>query len=141
MLEEDQPIRSTNIVLLPPNEDNTISDEDSDDDKESGPKDPNHVGRRLMNQQAELETHHPYNSDDEIDAWTEEKDQMGIMKVAQDEAVLDNTMVVPGPSSSNPVRQNPRRGDCGFTHFFGRCHATPSQPAIRSGTGRCTIGF
>ncbi|MPC61742.1 hypothetical protein E2C01_055817 [Portunus trituberculatus] len=78
--------------------------------KESGPKVPNHVGRRLMNQQAELENHHTYNSDDEIDAWTEEKDQMGTMKVAQDEAVLDNMMVVPGTSSSNSVHQTPRRG-------------------------------
>lgn len=108
-LEKDPPSRSTDIVILPPDDDSAVSDEDSDDDEEGGPKDPNHVGRRLMNQQAELETHHTHDSDDEIDSWTREKDHMGRMRVAKDEAVLDNTMVVPGPSSSNPMRQNPKR--------------------------------
>lgn len=109
-LEEDPPTRSTDIIILHPNDDNAVSNEDSDVDEEGGPKDPNHVRSSLMNQQEGLETHHTHKSDDEIGAWTVEKDHRGTMRAARDETVLDNTLVIPGPSSSNSIRQNPKRG-------------------------------
>ena len=59
--EEDPPTNSTNIVILPP-DDNVVSDEDNGDDEEGGPKGSDNVGCQLMNQQAELEIQHTYNS-------------------------------------------------------------------------------
>ena len=107
LLEENPPAQPTDIVILPPDEDNAVSDEDSDDE-DSGPKDPNHVGFRLMNQQAELETHNA--SEDEIDVWLEDRNSTGERRGAQVDAVLGDTLAVPGPSTSNPTRRNPMRG-------------------------------
>ena len=42
LLEENPPTQPTDIVIVPPDEDNAVSDEDSDDEV-TGPKDPNHV--------------------------------------------------------------------------------------------------
>lgn len=108
ILEEDPPNEPTDIVLVPPDENNTVSDEDSDVE-ESGPKDPNHIGSRLMNQQAEMETHTSQDNDEEMVSWLEEEhDEIG-RRMAQDDAVLDDTLADPGPSSTNPTRKTPKR--------------------------------
>lgn len=95
LLEDESPAQATDIVILPPDQGQVVSDEDSDDE-DGGPKDPNHVGRQLMNQQAEMETHHACDFVDEMDP-------------SLDDAVLDNNQAVPGPSSSNATRQIPKR--------------------------------
>ncbi|KAK3862761.1 hypothetical protein Pcinc_031408 [Petrolisthes cinctipes] len=109
ILEEDPPNEPTDIVLVPPDENNTVSDEDSDVE-EGGPKDPNHIGSRLMNQQAEMEKHTSQDNDEEIDSWLEEEqDEMGRRRMSQDNAILDDTLAEPGPSSSNLTRKTPKR--------------------------------
>ena len=54
-LEEEQVTlqNAVDVVLMPP-EDGELTDEDSEDDKELLPKDPNHFGRGILSQQAEL---------------------------------------------------------------------------------------
>ena len=54
-LEEEQVTlqNAVDVVLMPP-EDGELTDEDSEDDEELLPKDPNHFGRGILSQQAEL---------------------------------------------------------------------------------------
>ncbi len=52
--EEDAPQGGYDIVLFPP-EDETLTDEDSDDeDEDQATKNPNHLGKGILSQQAEL---------------------------------------------------------------------------------------
>lgn len=64
-----------------------------------------------MNQQAEMEKHISHDNNEEIvDSWLEEEqDEIGRRSMAQDVAVLDDTLVEPGPSLSNPTRKTPKR--------------------------------
>jgi hypothetical protein len=51
---EDAPQGGYDIVLFPP-EDETLTDEDSDDeDEDQATKNPNHLGKGILSQQAEL---------------------------------------------------------------------------------------
>ena len=54
-LEEDQvPLHhAVDVVLMPP-EDDDVTDEDSEDEEEILPKDPNHLGRGILSQEAEM---------------------------------------------------------------------------------------
>ena len=54
-LEEEQVTlkNAVDVILMPP-EDGELTDEDSEDDEELLPKDPNHFGRGILSQQAEL---------------------------------------------------------------------------------------
>ena len=54
-LEETPPTKLIDIVIVPPHEDDAISDEGSEDE-DGGPNGPNHVWFRMMSQQVELET-------------------------------------------------------------------------------------
>ncbi|KAK3880385.1 hypothetical protein Pcinc_015151 [Petrolisthes cinctipes] len=72
ILEEDLPNEPTDIVLVPPDENNVVRDEDNDIE-EGSPKDLNHIGSRLMNQQAEMEKHTSQDNDKEMVSWLEEE--------------------------------------------------------------------
>jgi hypothetical protein len=53
MEDFDKPGTSADVFLMPPDEDD-LTDEDSDDDEDTLPKDANHLGRGLLSQKAEL---------------------------------------------------------------------------------------
>ena len=54
-LEEDQvPLHhAVDVVLMPP-EDDDVTDKDSEDEEAILPKDPNHLGRGILSQEAEM---------------------------------------------------------------------------------------
>ena len=53
-LDEDPPVHSTNIVLNPPNESGSLSDEDSANE-DDGAKYVNNIEKRILNQKGEVE--------------------------------------------------------------------------------------
>jgi hypothetical protein len=56
------------VILMPPDDDDN-SDEDSEDEEDTLPKDPNHLGRSILSQQAEIIV---YNNDDLLEVEADE---------------------------------------------------------------------
>ena len=91
-LEEEPPLHATDVVLLPPPEKNTLSDEDSDNE-DCGAKNVDSFGKAIMRGEAELEL---YLSDSDDDVVVDSTDP-ATSEINKSSDILDD----PSPSASN----------------------------------------
>jgi len=97
MLENMAGDEAADVVLFPP-EDDEVTDEDSDEEDDLLPKDPNHLGRGVLLQQAELVIH--TNSDELPD--------VGVVNDEGDIVPVNEDDEQPGPSDRTPTARTPR---------------------------------
>ena len=86
-LEEYDRQDACNVVLFPPDE-GEVSDVDSDGE-DWGVKDPNHLGKKILNHAAELEVDVTDDTDDPNVLNDTQVDHTGTNHFVEDDAVLD----------------------------------------------------
>ena len=91
----------TDIYLLPPEGDDDITDEDSDEEEELLGKNPNHLGRGILSQEAELVVRQDDESDDEDEPGPSSSFARPLTRQKRPlESSSDEDEDEPGPSSS-----------------------------------------
>ena len=91
----------TDIYLLPPEGDDDITDEDSDEEEELLGKNPNHLGRGILSQEAELVVRQDDESDDEDEPGPSSSFARPLTRQKRPlESSSDEDENEPGPSSS-----------------------------------------
>ena len=106
ILKENPPQQPTDIILFPPDESGNMSDEESGNEDDDI-KIVNHLGKGIFSQIGELVTHH---NEDNL----EENDDNEYQEAHEGDRVIVPEPQ-PGPSTSNPLRSNPRRNKAGMS--------------------------
>lgn len=86
-MEEEPPNHATDVVLMPPQDAGGVTDEDSENE-ESVEKNPNHLGRGILNQQADLVTFHQEDDYDEVETVCDEN--IKSCEIVDDKASTDD---------------------------------------------------
>jgi hypothetical protein len=102
--EEEQENRACDVLLLPSEEDD-VSDEDSDDEEGVLPKDPNHLGKGILSQLAELQV---YDEEDELPDLTVVNTAGDVVNIIPDETAAQQQA---GPSQSTRGKKRQRRDE------------------------------